>query len=59
MSDIETTKPEKDFKGDRALKLFDSGLTYSLIAERLGGNTSAICALIQNARKRREKANGA
>lgn len=42
-------------KSDRALALFEKGLTTSQIAERLGVAQNNISAMLRHARKRREK----
>ena len=42
-------------KADRALELHEKGLTYYVIAERLGIYPQNVGAMIEKARKRREK----
>lgn len=45
-------------KSERALILREQGLAPPQIAERLGSNPRAVCAMILKAKKRREKAAG-
>ena len=42
-------------KAERALELFEKGLTYYVIAERLGITSRNVGAMIEKARKQREK----
>ncbi len=44
-------------KGDRALQLYERGLTKSLIAERLGVRPSNVAGMLQRAKQRREVKN--
>lgn len=50
-----THRSEYDGKGDRALKLSESGLKPSVIGERLGVSPAHVAGMIQRARQRREK----
>jgi DNA-binding transcriptional regulator LsrR (DeoR family) len=43
-------------KADRALELYERGISRSIIAERLGVRPSHISGMLQRARQRREKA---
>lgn len=43
-------------KADRALELYERGLTPAVIAERLGTSQSHVQGMLQRARERREKA---
>lgn len=45
----------KPDKSDRALELFEKGLSVSVIAERLGSRRTNIAEMIRSARSRREK----
>jgi DNA-binding transcriptional regulator LsrR (DeoR family) len=43
-------------KGDRALELFEQGLSQTVIAERLGVYRNHVTEMIKRAKARREKA---
>lgn len=47
--------PSKPGKGERALELYERGLTPAQIAERLGSNPRSVSSLILHARQRRER----
>lgn len=42
-------------KSDRALELFEKGLDTGAISERLGTTVTSVCAMLIQARKRRER----
>jgi DNA-binding transcriptional regulator LsrR (DeoR family) len=46
-------------KADRALKLYEQGLTRAQLAERLCVNPKNMTGMLQRARQRREKIGGA
>ena len=50
--------PDDPHKSDRALALYEKGLTPTQIAERLGTNPRSTSAMILQAKKRREKLAG-
>jgi len=52
--------PDKDAgaKADRALKLYEQGLTRAQLAERLSVNPKNITGMLQRAKQRRQKAGG-
>jgi hypothetical protein len=52
--------PDKDAaaKADRALKLYEQGLTRAQLAERLSVNPKNMTWMLQRARQRRQKAGG-
>jgi DNA-binding transcriptional regulator LsrR (DeoR family) len=52
--------PDKDAaaKADRALKLYEQGVTRAQLAERLCVNPKNMTGMLQRARQRREKAIG-
>jgi DNA-directed RNA polymerase specialized sigma24 family protein len=49
------TRAGNNNKNERALELFEKGLTPDQIAERLGVNPRLIWTMLRNARKRRER----
>ena len=50
------SRPDKYGKSDRALEVYEQKVAIWVIAERLGTSPSSVCAMINKARARREKA---
>ena len=58
MMTVKAPRPDRYGKGDRALELYEQKVPIWVIAERLGSPPSSVCAMINKARARRDKAAG-